>query len=149
MVASATFFWWWVSALWQFVTKRGSTYVGEILLLGGDCWCFGVVVPFRLYLGASFYIYIFGSWCIFVFVWVVHDKGRKYVVSICFFFHIVYWFIFMWLFMIYVFIFMLCEMKKLLCFTCIFHTCVYAFVDCFRNIQVDSIVLLSTLATNR
>ena len=51
--------------------------------------------------------------------------------------------------MIYVFIFMLCEIKKLLCFTCIFHTCVYAFIDYFRNIQVDSIVLLSTLATNR
>ena len=34
-------------------------------------------------------------------------------------------------------------------FTCIFHTCVYAFVECFRNIQVDSVVLLSTLATDR
>ena len=51
--------------------------------------------------------------------------------------------------MIYVFIFMLCEIKKLLYFTCIFHTCVYAFVKCFRNIQVDSIMLLSTLATDR
>ena len=29
------------------------------------------------------------------------------------------------------------------------HTCVYAFVECFRNIQVDSILLLSTLATDR
>ena len=28
------------------------------------------------------------------------------------------------------------------------HTCVHAFVECFRNIQVDSIELLSTLATN-
>ena len=52
------------------------------------------------------------------------------------------------LFMIYVFIFMLYEIKKLLCFTCIFHTCVYVFVKCFRNIQVDSVVLLSTLATD-
>ena len=34
-------------------------------------------------------------------------------------------------------------------FTCIFHTCVYVFVECFRNIQVYSIVLLSTLATDR
>ena len=33
--------------------------------------------------------------------------------------------------------------------TCIFHTCVYAFVECFRNIQVDSVMLLSTLATDR
>ena len=51
--------------------------------------------------------------------------------------------------MIYVFIFVLCEIKKLLCFTCIFHTYVYAFVECFKNIQVDSVVLLSTLATDR
>ena len=47
-------------ALWQFVTKRGSTYVEGILLLGGvfvvlELW------SFRLYLGASFRIYIFGS----------------------------------------------------------------------------------------
>ena len=53
------------------------------------------------------------------------------------------------LFTIYVFIFMLCEIKKSFCFTCIFHTCVYVFVECFRNIQVDSVVLLSTLATDR
>ena len=42
-----------------------------------------------------------------------------------------------------------CEIKILFCFTCIFHTCVYVFVKCYRNIQVDSIVLLSTLATDR
>ena len=45
--------------------------------------------------------------------------------------------------------FVLCEIKKLFCVTCIFNTCIYTFVECFRNIQVDSIVLLSTLATNR
>ena len=47
--------------------------------------------------------------------------------------------------MIYVFYFVLCEIKNLFCFTCIFHTRVYLFVECFRNIQVD----LSTLVTNR
>ena len=31
----------------------------------------------------------------------------------------------------------------------VFSTRVYAFVECFRNIQVDSVVLLSTLAINR
>ena len=51
--------------------------------------------------------------------------------------------------MIYVFYFLFCEIKNLLFFTCIFHTCVYVFVKCFRNIQVYSVVLLSTLATNR
>ena len=51
--------------------------------------------------------------------------------------------------MIYVFIFLFCEIKKLFCFTCFFHTCVYAFIECFRNIQVDSVVLLFTLATDR
>ena len=34
-------------------------------------------------------------------------------------------------------------------FSCIFHTCVYVFVKCYRNIQVDSVMLLSTLATDR
>ena len=34
-------------------------------------------------------------------------------------------------------------------FTCIFHTYSYVFVKCYKNIQVDSVVLLSTLATNR
>ena len=29
------------------------------------------------------------------------------------------------------------------------HTCVYAFVECFRNMQVDSVVLLSTLVIDR
>ena len=51
--------------------------------------------------------------------------------------------------MIYVFYFMLCEIKNLFCFTYIFHTCVYVFVECFKNIQVGSVVLLSTLATDR
>ena len=37
--------------------------------------------------------------------------------------------------------------RILFCFTCIFHTCVYVFVECFKNIQVYSVVLLSTLAT--
>ena len=35
------------------------------------------------------------------------------------------------------------------CFTCIFYTYIYVFVECFRNIQIDSVVLLSTLTTNR
>ena len=34
-------------------------------------------------------------------------------------------------------------------FTCIFHTCVYVLVKRYRNIQVNSVVLLSTLATDR
>ena len=45
--------------------------------------------------------------------------------------------------------FMFCEIKKLFYFTCIFHTCIYMFVECFKNIQVDSVMLLSTLATDR
>ena len=49
--------------------------------------------------------------------------------------------------MIYIFNFMLCEIKNLSCFTYIFHTCVYVFVECFRNIQVDSVAMLFTLAT--
>ena len=51
--------------------------------------------------------------------------------------------------MIYVFYFMLSEIKNLFCFTCIFHICVYVFVKGYKNIQVDSVVLLSTLAIDR
>ena len=51
--------------------------------------------------------------------------------------------------MIYIFYFMLCEIKNLFIFTCIFHTCIYVLVECYKNIQVDSIMLLFTLATNR
>ena len=71
---------------------------------------------------------------------------------LCFLFHIVlHWLLIyiMRLFMIYVFYFMFCEIKNLFCFTCIFHTCIYVFVKCYKNIQVDSVVLFSTLATNR
>ena len=31
----------------------------------------------------------------------------------------------------------------------VFSTCVYVLVKCYKNIQVDSVVLLSTLATDR
>ena len=44
---------------------------------------------FRLYLGASFCIYIFWLMMYFFFVWVVHDGGR-YIDDICFLFHIIY-----------------------------------------------------------
>ena len=119
-------------ALWHSVTTRRSTYVEEFLLLGGDFCIFGACGAIRLYLGASLCIYIFGFWCILCFDWVIHDKER-YIDCICFLFHIAYLFIFMRLFMIYVFI--LCYVKSIsyLSFTCILHTCVYAFVECFRK----------------
>ena len=52
-------------------------------------------------------------------------------------------------FMINVFILCYVKSRSSFCFTCIFPTCVYVFVECFRNIQVDLVVLLSTLATDR
>ena len=66
---------------------------------------------------------------------IIHDRGR-YIDCICFLFlvsHCLLIYIYE-LFMIYCLYFVLCEIKKLLCFTSIFHTCVYAFVECFRNI---------------
>ena len=55
--------------------------------------------------------------------------------------HMVHWLLIyiMRLFMVYVF-FMFCEIKKLILFTCIFHTCIYVFVECFKNLQVNSVV---------
>ena len=52
-------------ALWQFVTKRGSTYEEQFLLLGGR-FCVLELWSFRLYLGASSCIYIF--WLMMYFV---------------------------------------------------------------------------------
>ena len=138
--------------------KKGEYIWMESLLIGGDFF-FNVLEllwSYRLYLGASLCTYIFWLmmylfWCLYS-LWVVYDRGRHYgLISVsCFTLcYIDYWFIFMKLFMIYIFYFMLCEIKNLFCFTCIFHTYVYVFVKCYRNIQVDSIVLLSTLATDR
>ena len=53
------------------------------------------------------------------------------------------------LFMIYVFIVCYVKSRFYFLFTCIFHTCVYVFVECFRNIQVDSVILLPTLTIDR
>ena len=38
--------------------------------------------------------------------------------------------------------FILCfvKSKSLIVFTCIFHTCVYVFIECFRNLQVNLVV---------
>ena len=41
------------------------------------------------------------------------------------------------------------EIKNLFCFTCIFHTYVYVFVELFQEYTVDLVVLLSTLAIDR
>ena len=43
--------------------------------------------------------------------------------------------------MVYFFYFMFCEIKNLFWFTFIFHTCIYVFVECFRNIQVTSVMV--------
>ena len=51
--------------------------------------------------------------------------------------------------MIYVFYFLFCEIKNFLLFYLYFPHMHYVFVECFRNIQVYSVVLLSTLATDR
>ena len=51
--------------------------------------------------------------------------------------------------MIYVFVLCYVKSRSYFCFACIFHTCIYAFVECFRKYKVDLVVLLFTLATNR
>ena len=90
--------------------------------------------------------FVFG-FDVFLFIWVVYDKGRHYVYVFFLLFlvsHMVHWLLIyiMRLFMVYVFYFMFCEIKKLIWFTCIFHTCVYVFVECFRNLQVNSVMAI-------
>ena len=69
---------------------------------------------------------------IFVFDWVFHDRGRyidlyMFLVSHCLLIYIYE------LFLIYVFIVCYVKSRSYFCFTCIFHACVYAFVECFRK----------------
>ena len=48
-----------------------------------------------------------------------------------------------------IYVFIVCYLKSTFYFACIFHTCGYAFCLCVSgNIQVDSIELLSSLATD-
>ena len=97
----------------------------------------------------------FGSQCIYFYgMYMLWGDTTFYVFLFLLLFlvsHVIHWLLIyiMRLSMIYVFYFLFCEIKNLFIFTCIFHTCVYVFVKCFRNIQVYSVVLLSTLATNR
>ena len=80
MVSSTTSFWWWfLIAFWQFVTKKGVYIWIEI----GGVFGFLELWNFRLYLGATWCIYFFGSWGIyldvFIFLWVVYVRRRHYV----------------------------------------------------------------------
>ena len=103
-----------------------------------------------MYIGASSCIYFFGSWCILCFDWVIHDRG-KYIEVICFLFLVSYCLLFYIyeLFMIYVFI--LCYVKLRSYFVLlVFST--HAFMRLLSvsgNIQVNLVVLLSTLAIDR
>ena len=74
----------------------------------------------------------------YLFLWIVYVRGRYFVfifLSLLLFLvsHVLHWLLIyiMRLFMIYVFYFHFFEIKNLCCFTCIFHTCVYMFVECF------------------
>ena len=107
---------------------------------------------FRLYLGASS-LFFFGSWCI-LFLFEVYMIGGDtmmylylFLVSHCATLIID---LYLWGYSWYMSCSLwLCEIKNLFLFDCIFHTCVYVFVKCYKNIQVDSVVLLSTIATDR
>ena len=83
----------------------------------------------------------FSLWAVYVFV----EDTMFYVLFLLLFLvsHMLHWLLIyiMRLFMIYVFYFIFCEIKNLFWFTCIFHTCVYVFIECFRNIQVNSVMV--------
>ena len=67
----------------EYICRGDFVIRGRLLLF----WSYGA---FRLYLGASFCIYIFLAHNVFfVFVWVIHDRER-YIDCICFLFHIAY-----------------------------------------------------------
>ena len=107
---------------------------------------------FRLYLGDSWCIHFF--WLMmYLFYWLYMLGGD--ICALCLLFllfldsHMVQLIIDLDLWGYSWCIFFVLWNQEFISFTCIFHTCVYMFVECFKNIQVYSIMLLSTMATDR
>ena len=78
------------------------------------------------------YLHFFWLMMYFCFDWVIHDRGKyidlyMFLVPHCLLIYIYE------LLMIYVFIVCYVKSRSYFCFTCIFHTCVYAFVEYFRK----------------
>ena len=95
---------------------------------------------FRLYLGASS-LFFFGSWCILFLFEVYMIGGDIIFLFLLLVLHCATLIIHLhlWGYSWYIsFYFMLCEIKNLFCFTCIFHKYIYVIVMCYRSIQVDS-----------
>ena len=79
--------------------------------------------------------------CVFTFLahdvflffdWVIHDRGKYIDLYIFLISHCLLIYIYE-LFMIYVFIVCYVKSRSYFCFTYIFNTCVYAFVEYFRK----------------
>ena len=98
-------------------------------------------------------MYLDASLCIYIFL--AHD--RRYILRYVVY---VYVFCFTMLLCLLIYIydvihdiclyFVLCEIKKFFSiFLVFFHTCVYVFVKCYRNIQVDSSYAAVYFATVR
>ena len=98
----------------------------------------------RLHLGVSWCIFflshdVFVLVLMYLFLWVVYVRGRHFALYFfnCFLFHmcyIDYWFIlqgYSWYTSVILYF---VKSRTLFCFTCIFHTCIFVFVECFRNI---------------
>ena len=99
----------------------------------GRVWFF-----FFFFFGALDCIYVlhdFFFWLTmyFFFLWVYMLGGDTMFLFLFLVSHVLHWLLIyiMRLFMIYVFYFLFCEIKNLFCFTCIFHTCVFVFVECY------------------
>ena len=109
--------------------------------------CFGACGVIQI-VSRCFIVYLhffFFFWLLMYFL----IGGDTLFLFICFLFHCLLIYIYE-LLKVYVFILFYVKSRNQLCFTCIFHTCVCAFcLSVLGNIQVDSVVLLSTLATDR
>ena len=92
---------------------------------------------------------IFSSYLVFDGIFMLGGVLCFYWYYICFLFQTAYSFIFMSYSLIYVFICVLLEIKKLFCLLVLFlHMRLCILFSVSGNIQVDSIELLSTLATD-
>ena len=105
-------------------TCRGFCFQGEIFFLSLE------PMEIRLYLGASFCIYIF--LLLMYSCWDYHFRGSYIYCFICFLFRclltyihdVIYW---------YLSLFCVLWNQEFILFTCIFHTCVYAFCLVFQE----------------
>ena len=127
-----------MSSFWHLFLFPG----GEFIFVGQSLWSYLDCIQVL-----HFVLYLFSS-CHICFTLLGYSCQGEYI-FVSFLFQTAYRFMFMSSSLIYVFIVYCLKSRFYFIFACIFYTCGYAFyLSVSGNIQVDSIELLSTFATD-